>query len=72
MFIIIFTVMVLIFLFINRNIFRNFLNFSNLFLVMYYIVIILSMTGLYGFEVASNKLYLLSTISTTMLWFNWK
>ena len=60
MFIIIFTVMVLIFLFINRNIFRNFLNFSNLFLVMYYIVIILSMTGLYGFEVASNKLYLLN------------
>ncbi len=63
MFIIIFTVMVLIFLFINRNIFRNFLNFSNLFLVMYYIVIILSMTGLYGFEVASNKLYLLLFIS---------
>lgn len=63
MFIIIFTIMILGFLFINRKIFKNFLNFSNLFLLMYYIVIMFSMTGLYGFEVESNKLYLLLFIS---------
>ncbi len=57
MFVILYTIIIGIFLFINSKIYRKKINYLNIFLTMFYIVVCFSSNGLYGFEVPSNKTY---------------
>lgn len=57
MFILVFTILLIIFLLINFNVYKNVINYLNIFLIMYYLVIILSSSGRYGFSVPSNTTY---------------
>lgn len=57
MFVIIFTVFMIICLIINYRVYKNLLNYLNIFLIMYYIIIVLSNTKIFGFSVPSDTTY---------------
>ena len=57
MFVIILTVLLVIFLLINLKIYKNIINYLNIFLIMYYLIVILSSSGRYGFAVPANQTY---------------
>ncbi len=69
MFIIIFTVVIITFLFINFKIYKNIINYLNIFLIMYYLVILLSSSGRYGFSIPSDRTYLYLLIALIALEF---
>lgn len=55
MFAIIFTILIIIFLLINFKVYKNIINYLNIFLIMYYLIILLSNSGIYGFSIPSEK-----------------
>lgn len=57
MFIMIFTILLIIFFIINFKVYKNVINYLNVFLIMYYLVAILSSSGRYGFSIPSNTTY---------------
>ena len=57
MFVILYTIIIGVFLFINSKIYRKKINYLNIFLIMFYIVVCFSTNGLYGFRVPSNRTY---------------
>lgn len=57
MFIIIFTILLIIFFTINFKVYRNVFNYLNVFFIMYYLVVILASSGRYGFTIPSNTVY---------------
>lgn len=69
MFIIIFTILLIIFLTINFKVYKKGLNYLNVFLIMYYIIILFSSSGKYGFSIPSDKTYAYLLIALVSLEF---
>ena len=57
MFAILYTIIIGLFVIFNAKIYKKFVNYLNVFLIMFYIVAIFSMFGLYGFRVPTDKTY---------------
>lgn len=57
MFAILYTIIIGLFVIFNTKIYKKFVNYLNVFLIMFYIVAIFSMFGLYGFRVPTDKTY---------------
>ena len=55
MFTIILTILIIIFLLINFKVYKNIINYLNIFLIMYYLIMLLSNSGIYGFSIPSEK-----------------
>lgn len=55
---IIYTIVILLFITINKVVFKNFLNYLNIFLLIWYVASILSMGGFFNFTIPSTKAYI--------------
>lgn len=55
---IIYSVVIIIFLAMNKYIYKKFWNYLNVFLLIWYFASVLSMQGFYDFYVPSNKAYI--------------
>ena len=55
---IIYSVVIIIFLAMNKYIYKKFWNYLNVFLLIWYFASVLSMQGFYDFYVPSNKEYI--------------
>ena len=67
MFIIIFTITIITFLLINFKVYKDVINYLNIFLIMYYLIVLLSSSGRYGFSIPSDKTYVYLLIALISL-----
>lgn len=69
MIVLLFTIIIILFIIINFKIYKNIINYLNIFLLIYYLAILLSSTGLYGFKIPSNTTYIYLILAITALEF---
>lgn len=55
MFTLILTILIIICVLINFKVYKNIINYLNIFLIMYYLIMLLSNSGIYGFSIPSEK-----------------
>ena len=64
---IIYSIVIIIFLIINNYIYKKFWNYLNVFLLIWYLVLVLSMQGFYDFYVPSDRAYIYILIALAAL-----